>query len=203
MKKKQAYLFDFHKFIKKLRDDEDTKQNIEDYEKYYGSLEGKGYRDLSFYKEYLSKFEFDKPLMERFLVPEGTQDEFDYDMLFRLVIGSASSDYKLTYSGVDDGYVLHIGVSRDDGSILWRRLDELTSRQIHRLFETYLSEEICLANLKMEFPQEDDCYPVDKTAQLGLFRKRRSELALEHKRELEHAAKRCKLIHSFNELISC
>ena len=93
-------LFDFPAFIAELRNNDKKKEIIEKYEKYV--LKGEkitgDVKDQKWYKDYLSKF--DK--LPAYKVPEDLEDDFDWALLFQLIAGSFSSDYRLSYQSVND-----------------------------------------------------------------------------------------------------
>ena len=82
-------LFDFPAFIDELREKEDKKEIIEKYEKYFWKIQW-DIKDQIWYTDYLKEFPF-----QSYLTPEDLDDDFDWDILQKLVIGSFSSDYEL------------------------------------------------------------------------------------------------------------
>ena len=84
-------MFDFKEFIDNLRDNDEKKDIVEKYEKLVEPLPEK-FEDTIIYKDYLSKFNVgDLDL----LYPEYIDEEFNWDLLIRLVISSFSSGYAL------------------------------------------------------------------------------------------------------------
>ena len=161
MKKKNHYLFQFDSFAKEALESEKYHDSIVNYGKAYESLEDTALEDTTFYKDYLSKFDISgfeiKP-------PENLEDEFDYELLVRLIVSSFSSDYVLSLDEAwkDDPNIsadpitnVSVFVKTDSGNHN-KELQELWSFQILRLFEIYLNEQIELATLYAEEKEDED-----------------------------------------------
>lgn len=161
MKKNNHYLFQFDSFIKEALESEKNHDSIVNYGKVYESLEDTALEDTTFFKDYLSKFDIScfeiKP-------PEDLEDDFDYELLVRLIVASFSSDYVLS---LDETWKDNPNVSADpitnvsvfvktDSGKQHKDLQELWSFQILRLFEIYLIEQIGLATLYAEEKEEED-----------------------------------------------
>jgi hypothetical protein len=82
-------MFNFEAFIESLRENDEKKEIVEKYEKFVETLPAK-FEDTIIYKDYLSKFDTSKIDL---LLPEYIDDDFDWDLLLKLVIGSFSSTY--------------------------------------------------------------------------------------------------------------
>ena len=139
-------LFDFPAFIEELKEKDDKKEIVEKYEKYFGKIQW-DIKDQIWYTDYLSKFSF-----QNYLTPEDLEDDFDWDMLQKLVIGSFSSDYELKEQEKDEWWELYIAVKSWDQSIV-KTVSELWSFQIIRLYEIYVEEQM---NLQILMNEEDD-----------------------------------------------
>lgn len=139
-------LFDFPAFIEELREKEDKKEIVEKYEKYFWKIQW-DIKDQIRYKDYLSKFSF-----QSYLTPEDLDDDFDWDILEKLVIGSFSSDYELKQNEKDGNRELYIAVKSWDQSIV-KTVSELWSFQILRLYEIYIEEQM---NLQILMNEEED-----------------------------------------------
>ena len=137
-------LFDFPAFIEELREKEDKKEIVEKYEKHFWKIQW-DIKDQIWYTDYLSKFP-----AQPFLTPEDLEDDFDWDILQKLVIGSFSSDYELKQD--DNGWELYIAVKSGDQSIV-KTVSELWSFQILRLYEIYIEEQM---NLQILMNEEDE-----------------------------------------------
>jgi hypothetical protein len=148
-------LFDYNEFIEELKENDDKKEIVEKYSKYYGPQEKVSIYETAFYKDYLSKFDIPFQLV----VPEDIEEEFDWDLLTRLVVGSFSSNYDLLLDENSQQSPpkvhLYIAVSRDETHVT-KELSELWSFQVLRLFEIYIEEQMNLFSLKKENDEIDE-----------------------------------------------
>lgn len=142
-------LFDFPAFIEELREKEDKKEIVEKYEKYFWEIKW-DIKDQIWYKDYLSLFP-----TQPYLTPEDLDDDFDWDILEKLVIGSFSSDYELKQDDKDGWWELYIAVKSWDQSIV-KTVSELWSFQILRLYEIYIEEQMNLQILMSEEDEENE-----------------------------------------------
>ena len=140
-------LFDFQAFIQELREKEDKKEIDEKNEKYFWEIKW-DIKDQIWYRDYLTQFSF-----QPYLTPEDLDDDFDWDILQKLVIGSFSSDYELKQQDKDEWFELYIAVKSWDQSIV-KTVSELWSFQILRLYEIYIEEQMNLQILMNE--EEED-----------------------------------------------
>ena len=147
-------LFDFPAFIEELREKEDKKEIIEKYEKLFWKIQW-DIKDQIWYTDYLSKFP-----TQAYLTPEDLDDDFDWDILEKLVIGSFSSDYELKQNDKDGWWELYIAVKSWDQSIV-KTVSELWSFQILRLYEIYIEEQM---NLQILMNEEDEDWEWEKEA---------------------------------------
>lgn len=166
-KSKTEYLFDFTSFVDELRHNDDKKVNIEKYEKLV--LKGKKITNdilkQKWYKNYLSCF---KPIPD-FKVPEELKNDFDWKILFTLIAGSYSSEYRLEYVHEEDKSKislpeLFVNVSSKDQSTE-KKISELWSFQILRLFEIYCEEQMNFESISAE----------SKEDALGIYNARREK----------------------------
>lgn len=176
-------LFDFQAFIQELREKPEKKQIVEKYEKLVGPIQWDIF-EQQWYKEYLAKFEW----LDH-LVPEELKKDFDWHLLEQLVVGSFSSDYEIKKeeSGVRE---LFIAVKSGDQSVV-KKVSELWSFQILRLYEIYIEEQINLHTLKYE--DENEKNAIDQEREMRLKRWRavldtidNEALAQEAKKEQEN-----------------
>lgn len=136
--------FDFQEVIQSIREGLETK-NEEDRNSITPILDtittDMVLEELPLYKEYLSKIDVDKVLCGRKIITpsEFSLSKADCDVLLRLVIGSLSSDYDLNYIKEKDMVELEISVE-SDGIAITKKLQELWSFQIVRLYEIYIEE---------------------------------------------------------------
>ena len=150
-------LFDFPAFIEELREKEDKKEIVEKYEKYFWRIQW-DIKDQVWYKDYLSQF----PAQD-YLTPEDLEDDFDWDILQKLVIWSFSSDYELKQDDKDNGWELYIAVKSWDQSIV-KTVSELRSFQIIRLYEIYIEEQM---NLQILMNEKDEEWESEEEALLS------------------------------------
>ena len=142
-------LFDFPAFINELREKEDKKEIVEKYEKYFWKIQW-DIKDQIWYTDYLAKFS-----AQPYLTPEDLDDDFDWDILEKLVIGSFSSDYELKQNEKDGDWELYIAVKSWDQSIV-KTVSELWSFQILRLYEIYIEEQMNLQILMSEESEDGE-----------------------------------------------
>lgn len=152
-------LFDFISFVESLRTKDDKKELVEKYEKFFGTLSW-DIKDQQWFKEYVINF---KPIPYR--VPEELTDQFDRWLLIQLVASSFSSECFLEKPELKEGekypddatkivYDLTISVKNGD-QVVVKKVIELWSFQIMRLYEIYIEEQMNLQVLTKEWTQED------------------------------------------------
>lgn len=173
-------LFDYSYFIEEMKihpNKPRDKETVLKYEELFGSQKGLTLQDQPFYKEYLSLFKIPFNVS----VPENISDDFDWDLLFRLILGSISSSYSLDLKKewkknpeVDPLVQLSIIVKSEDKDIT-QVFDKLWSFQILRLFEIYVLEQLDLAILEKEEEEKDKIEAVEreKMEKLRIYRKKK------------------------------
>jgi hypothetical protein len=75
-------MFDFKEFIENLRENDEKKDIAEKYEKFVETIP-EDFKDTIIYKDYLNKFKTDNLDL---LLPEYIDEEFEWDLLVKLVI---------------------------------------------------------------------------------------------------------------------
>jgi len=158
-------MFDFEGFIESLRENEEKKEIVEKYEKLVEPLPSK-FEDTIIYKDYLSKFDTSKIDL---LLPEYIDDDFDWDLLLKLVIGSFSSTYVLDVDEETGKDVLVINVSAGDKHVA-KKLSELWGFQIARMYEIYIEEQMNLEILAHEDEKEKDIVLSQRAANLNKWK---------------------------------
>lgn len=138
---KNNMLFDFNAFIWELRENSEKKEIIEKYENALWEIAG-WLKEQIRYRDYLSTFS-----PRKYLVPDELQNDFDRDLLEQLVLWSFSSDYELKAAEWQEIPELYIAVKSWDQSIV-KKVSELRSFQIQRLYEIYVEEQINLEILR-------------------------------------------------------
>lgn len=176
-------LFDFQKFVEELRKKEDKKEVVEKYEKLFGPISG-DVQDQSWYKEYLINFS-----TIPFRVPDELKNEFNWELLLKLVSASFSSECLFekptdTKEGKAVLRDLVISVKSGDQSVV-KRVEELWSFQVIRLYEIYIEEQMNLQILMQEDEKEKAAIMWQREARL-----QRWKLVLDNldKEELEKQA---------------
>lgn len=114
--------------------------------------------------EYVGKFE-----AISYKTPEDLKNDFNWDLLQMLILASFSSDYELKSEPGKDASnrELFIAVKSGDQSIV-KKISELWSYQIQRLYEIYVEEQINLHILKSESEQEKNA--IDQEREMRLKR---------------------------------
>ena len=83
-----------------------------------------------------------------YLTPEDLENDFDWDLLQKLILGSFSSDYEFKADEKKKGMELFLSVRGGDQTVV-KTISELRSFQILRLYEIYAEEQ-------MKHENEDD-----------------------------------------------
>lgn len=152
-------LFDFASFIQELRENPEKKEIVEKYEKNFWEISG-WIKDQIWFTEYLTSFKATK-----FLVPDELEKDFDRDLLQQLVLGSFSSDYELKWESKDSNPELYIAVKSGDQSVV-KKVSELRSFQVQRLYEIYIEEQLNLHILKAEDENEKNAIEQERSMRL-------------------------------------
>ena len=142
-------LFNFQAFIAELREKAEKKEIIEKYEKRFWPIQW-DIKDQLWYREYLINFS-----NQSFRVPDELKDEFDWKLLLQLVAGSFSSEclFEKDPWNPDSERELTISVKSGEQSVV-KKVSELRSFQVLRLYEIYIEEEMNLHILIKEEEKE-------------------------------------------------
>lgn len=140
-------LFDFQWYIAELREKQDKKQIIEKYEKAFWPVTG-NIRDQIRHKEYVINF---RSLW--LAVPEELKEDFDRDVLVQLIASSFSSECVIEKDKEKQTLELIISVKSWDQTVV-KKLSELRSFQVLRLYEIYIEEQMNLQVLIQEDEKE-------------------------------------------------
>jgi len=149
-------LFDFNAFIGELRENSEKKEIIEKYEAALWPIAW-WLKEQIRYRDYLSTFSPTK-----YLVPDELQNDFDRDLLEQLILWSFSSDYELKANEGEEVPELYIAVKSWDQSIV-KKVSELWSFQIQRLYEIYVEEQINLEILRQWSEDEKNAIEWERT----------------------------------------
>ena len=188
-------MFDFKEFIENLKDSDEKKDIVEKYEKLVEPLPEK-FEDTIIYKDYLSKFNVDNLDL---LYPEYIDEEFDWDLLIRLVISSFSSSYVLDTDEETWKLELVINVSAGDKRIA-KKLSELWGFQIARMYEIYIEEQMNLEILAHEDEKEKDIVLTQRSSNLDKWKLIVDNTQVKKLKEEEEKEKKNKIDDLMNQL---
>ncbi len=152
-------LFDFQAYIADLREKAEKKQVVEKYEKAYGPITGT-MKDQMRYKEYVINFK-ELPL----IVPEELKDDFDRGILTKMIAASFSSECLLEKNAEKEMLDLVISVKSGDQTVV-KRLGELWSFQVLRLYEIYIEEQMNLQVLVHDDEKEKAAIVAQRQARI-------------------------------------
>ena len=139
-------LFNFEEFISEMREKEDKKGIIESYEAIYWPIQGDIYQQ-EWYKNYLANFEY-----VPYHTPEEMAEDFDRNLLQKLILGSMSTNYELANNPETNIPDLLITISDENQSIT-KNLADLRSFQILRLYEIYVEDHMSTQTMFAEEQQ--------------------------------------------------
>ncbi len=147
-------LFNFGSYIEELRQNAEKKESIEKYESFYGPIDPDITHQV-WYSEYIQHF---FPYYNAIKHPEELEEnDFDWKLLYALVMGSYSTQYELvrpnTVSENKEPVELLITVSIED-ELITKNLEELLPSQIYSLFEIYIHEQIGLQSIMAESAED-------------------------------------------------
>jgi len=188
-------MFDFKNFIENLKENPEKKDIVEKYSKVVEPIPEK-FEDTIIYKEYLSKFNTEW-VVDNLKLPEFIDDDFDWDLLLRLIIGSFSSTYVLEYLPEEKKYELVINVSAWDKHVA-KKLSELWWFQIARMYEIYVEEQMNLEILSHESENEKEIVLAQRQSNLDKWKLVLDNLEAEKMKEQAEKEKEQKL----NDLMS-
>lgn len=147
-------LFNFGSYIEELRQNAEKKETIEKYESFYGPIDPDITHQV-WYSEFIQHF---FPYYNAIKHPEELEEnDFDWKLLYALVLGSYCSQYELvrpnTVSENKEPVELLITVC-DEDEFITKNLDKLSPSQIHSLFEIYIHEQIVFQSLMAESAED-------------------------------------------------
>lgn len=137
-------LYDFHEHIESLRQNEERKKTVEEYEALFGKITGDIETQI-WYSEYVRRFVEEAP---QIAIPEDLTEDFNWPLLVGLVVSSFSTNkYEFIYPAKEcvrakeEAACLKITV-RSEGQTITKAIDDLWAFQILRLFEIYVEEQM-------------------------------------------------------------
>jgi len=188
-------MFDFEAFIESLKDNNEKKEIVEKYEKFVEKMPVR-FEDTIIYKDYLSKFDISDLDL---LYPEYIDDNFDWDLLLKLVLGSFSSTYVIEKDEETWKDVLVINVSSWDKNAV-KKLNELWGFQIARMYEIYIEEQLNLEILAHEDEKEKDIVLSSRAWNLDKWKLALENLKMKRMKEDEEKEKQSKLDDLMSQL---
>jgi len=188
-------MFNFKEFIENLKENDEKKDIVEKYEKNVENLPEK-FEDTIIYKDYLTKFSTSNLDL---LLPEYIDEDFDFELLVRLVIWSFSSSYVLEKDSETWKIELLINVSAWDKHVA-KKLSELWGFQIARMYEIYIEEQMNLEILAHEDEKEKDIVLSQRANNLDKWKLTLDNLIVAKLKEEEEQEKEEKLNDLMNQL---
>ncbi len=188
-------MFDFKEFIENLKENDEKKDIVEKYEKNVEILPEK-FEDTIIYKDYLNKFNTNNLDL---LLPEYIDEDFDFELLVKLVISSFSSSYVLEKDQETWKMELLINVSAWDKHVA-KKLSELWGFQIARMYEIYIEEQMNLEILAHEDEKEKDIVLSQRANNLDKWKLTLDNLIVSKLKEEEKQEKEDKLNNLMNQL---
>ena len=155
-------LFSYNDYVDELKENENVEKRevAEKYLRYYGPQDDVDIHDTVFYKNYLAKYDIPFELVK----PENCEDDFDWDLLGKLIFGSYSSVYELVAEkdnlnkekqGGKPRVRIYITVKSGDQKIT-KEISELWCYQIIRLYEIYIEEQMNMHSLMAEEKEKEE-----------------------------------------------
>ena len=124
--------------------------------------------DMHFYKNYLSrinlKFDLDIDILAPPIFKNAT---VDYELLQKLVLGSPSIDCEFLYDEYEEGFTLSMLFKENDITIQ-RNFDELSKKQIMRVFYILIEEQLTLDALRADAEKRASVDKFREEALLGI-----------------------------------
>jgi len=142
-------LFNYKEFLDELKEDENKREL---YDKWSQISNAERIEDEPFY-EYLQEF---SPI--QYKVPVELMNDFDWNLLLQLIVSSFSSSYEIELL-YDDDYIFGIDEIvlpelvinvYNGGMCVAKKVSDLWSFQIQKLFEIYCEEQLNCQILNME-----------------------------------------------------
>lgn len=179
-------LFNFEEFISEMREKEDKKEMINAYEAAYGPIQWDIY-EQEWYKNYLANFDY-----VPYHTPEEMEDDFDRNLLQKLILGSMSTNYELANNPETNVPDLLITIS-DESQSITKNVADLWSFQILRLYEIYVEDHMSTQTM---YKEEEDAIQNGETQSNAIqaerdmrLRKRSAFLATKDRAQLAEQTK--------------
>lgn len=151
-------MFDFTIYIAALRANEEKAELVREYEALNPGFLERGLEEQGWYVNYIQNFTT-VPIR----LPEEFQNDFDWDLLQKLVAGSFSN--KGSLEPTDEHEFPELGISVSSGDInITKVVSELSILQVLRLYEIYCEEQMKLHILVQEDEKEKVAINVQQSA---------------------------------------
>lgn len=186
-------LFDFESFIGDLRDNQEKKETVEKYEKYFGNIDP-NIKEQKWYIDYIQNFE-----TVDYNIPEELKEDFDWKLLMQLVAGSFSSDWVIDFVEWQELPEFIISVYSWDQSVV-KKVSELWGFQILRLYEIYIEEQMNLQILMEEEEKEKEAIEAQRKSKLERWEILMENLQQKQEKEKEDKEKEGKLKDLYEKL---
>lgn len=147
-------IFRYREFLGELKESEDTRNILEEYEEYVGPIGQKPIENIidedgaeirgsgeTWYRELVRPF----PKLKDYEVPQELIGDFDWGMLSQLVASSLSSKVDLIASKDEESNQINIRVKiqvESGEKYIEKFMDKLWGFQVRRLLEIYIKENI-------------------------------------------------------------
>ncbi len=162
-------MFDLKDFLDNLKENPQKKDTYEKYNNLIHPLDNiSNIKELKIYS-YLKKFET-RELLNYLKKPEFWDEDFDYDILLKLVFGSFSSESDFIFDIKEEKMRLFIVVKANEKKVK-KYLNELWGFQIARMFEIYIEEQMNLFILAAEDEKEKKIVEKEQKQRLENFNK--------------------------------
>ena len=173
-------IFDFQAFIRELREKlKEGTIEMSDPTLLDSITEDTEFKDLSLYKEYVSKFDIEGDFKNMgiagLMVPDDLEEDIDFTLLFQLVASSFSSEYEL---GIDtETKLVNLIITAVSGEQrITKELQELWTFQILRLFEIYIQEQLNLEGVRLESEDYKEGVEMEREMKLLEYRKKMRQI---------------------------
>lgn len=170
------YLFNYGNFFDEMKNgqtDPKYKKTASKYEELFGCQDGLTLNDQPFFNDYLSRFQMPFQVS----LPEDLEEDFDWELLYKLIMGSFSSRYSIE---LDKGWkenpkgipLVHISITvNSNKKEITKTLEELWGFQIYRLYEIYMNEQMDLAVLREDGENEKEGIENEREEKYLLYKK--------------------------------
>ena len=141
---KDYEMFNFQNIIADLKEKHDGEEKFEKFIE--GFDENSVIEDMPFYKDYVSKFDVERAFdgFNLTAVENELLTKDDMFLLSRLILASFSSSYDILYDKQSNSIDFSVSVTSGEQSIT-KKISEIWSFQIMRLFDIYVNEQIELS----------------------------------------------------------